>query len=190
MVRFIKLLCIIGILQLLSLPSYSQRWGEKGLRDLDGKPVKLSTFDKKLKAIVFLSPECPLSQNYTLVLNQIQEENKETTDVIGVFPGTSYTPDEYQTFQKKYNIKFPLLTDSAKKLVDALGAKVTPEVFLLDVHDQVIYSGAIDNWIIDLGKKRRQATTHYLSDAIAAAVQIKTVQPVSTKAIGCFILDL
>jgi peroxiredoxin len=190
MVRFIKSLYAFAIFQLITFPLYSQQVGENGLRTLDGKPVKLSTFNKKQKAIVFLSPECPLSQNYTLVLNQIQEKNQETTVVIGVFPGTAYTPDEYQAFQKKYKIKFPLITDSAKKLVTELGAQVTPEVYLLNEHDQVIYSGAIDNWVIDLGKKRRQTTIHYLSDAITASVQNTSVYPASTKAVGCFILDL
>ncbi|TDE13620.1 redoxin domain-containing protein [Dyadobacter psychrotolerans] len=175
---------------LASSLAFGQHVGGITLRDLDGKVVKLSSFDKKLRIIVFLSPECPLSQNYSLVLNQIQEQNKETTDVIGIFPGTSYLPKDYQAFKEKYKITFPLLTDSAKKLVVKLDAKVTPEVFLLDVNDKVIYSGAIDNWVIDLGKKRSKATAYYLSDAITSYIQSKPVDLVSTKAVGCYITDL
>lgn len=171
-------------------PSFCQELREIVLRDLDGKVVRLSSFDKKLRAVVFLSPECPLSRNYSLVLNQLREENKETTDIVGVFPGTSYLPKDYQAFREKYKIKFPLLTDSAKRLVGKLGAKVTPEVFLLDAHDKILYSGAIDNWAIDLGQKRSKATIHYLADAIASAVQGRPIALVSSKAVGCYINDL
>lgn len=171
-------------------PGFGQDAGEIVLRDLDGKVVKLSSFGKKLSAVVFLSPECPLSRNYSLVLNQLQEQNKESIVIIGVFPGTSYLATDYLGFKEKYKIKFPLLTDSAKKLVGKLNAKVTPEVFLLDANEKILYSGAIDNWVIDLDKKRNQATVHYLSDAVTSYLRNQQVALVSTKAVGCYINDL
>ncbi len=183
-------LLVLFYLLLLINPAFSQNLGEILLRDLDGKMVKMSSFDKKLTAIVFLSPECPLSRNYTLVLNQLQVLNQETTNIIGIFPGTSYKSLDYLAFKEKYKIRFPLLTDSNKALVSKLGAKVTPEVFLLDEDDKVIYSGAIDNWVIDLGKKRSKATVHFLANAINATTQNKPIALVYTKAIGCYINDL
>lgn len=175
---------------LISLSGYSQQWGDTGLRNLEGKTVKLSSLSKKLKAIVFLSPECPLSQNYCLVLNQLQKEYSEHVEVVGVFPGKSYSHADYIAFSNKYKIQFLLLTDSAKKLVHQLHAQVTPEVFLLDEHHKILYSGALDNWVVDLGKKRASVTEHYLSDAILAHLKNKPIPVPNAKAIGCFISDL
>jgi len=185
-----RLLFVFLFFQFVSLSGYSQQLGSTGLRNLDGKPVKLSSLHKKLTAIVFLSPECPLSENYTLVLNRLQQQFHESTEVVGVFPGKSYSVEEYVAFSKKYKIRFLLLTDSAKKLSGQLNATVTPEVFLVDRNNNLVYSGAIDNWVVDLGKKRAAATEHYLAAAISACNKNEPIIVPHTKAVGCFINDL
>jgi peroxiredoxin len=160
------------------------------LRTLDGKRVGLSSSNKKLTVVVFLSPECPLSQSYILNLNRIQQQNASLLQVVGIFPGTSYSYSDYITFRDKYKVNFDLFVDSSKSLVKALAALVTPEVFLLDTNFKVLYAGAIDNWAIDLGTKRYAASEHYLPDAIAAYVAGEPIILTRKKAIGCFISDL
>ena len=138
-------------------------------------------------ALVFISPECPLSQNYMLTLNHLQIKFDGKLTVIGIFPGSAFKDDVYLNFEKKYGVIFKLLKDEKKLLVKKLGASITPEVFLLDSSRQVIYSGAIDDWVVSLGKKRKNISEHFLNDAMEQSFAGQQVQPARTKAIGCFI---
>ncbi|MFT3700805.1 MAG: redoxin domain-containing protein [Agriterribacter sp.] len=157
---------------------------------LEGKSFKAATLNKKLLAVIFLSPECPLSQNYTLTLNKLYSRYKKEVDIVGVFPGRSYTSTDYSLFRKKYNIQFLLLTDTGKETVKHLGATITPEVFLMDKKRSVLYQGAIDNWAISLGKQRNRVTENYLDDAINDHLNHKWSKVKQTKAVGCLINDL
>ena len=81
----------------------------------------------------------------------------------------------------------PLLRDPENKLVKALGATITPEVFVLNGQYEVMYSGRIDNWAYELAKKRKLITAHDLQDALEAMLAGKKVIVTQTKAVGCFI---
>src|SRR5687767_13594528 len=56
--------------------------------------------DKKLLVFVFLSPECPLSQQYTLSLNELSTTHNRLASVIGIFPGKSYDSKTISSFLK------------------------------------------------------------------------------------------
>lgn len=153
-----------------------------------GRSLPLSGVNKQLTAIVFLSPDCPLSQNYTLVLNDIQKSRKDLLQIVGVLPNAGYYSEhEIVSFKNKYAIEFALVRDKKGVLVNYTHASITPEVFLYDSKGILLYKGAIDDWAISLGKKKRQAEQHYLRSAIDNYLQHKEVNPSQTKAIGCFI---
>ncbi|MRG43573.1 redoxin domain-containing protein [Chitinophaga sp. SYP-B3965] len=158
------------------------------IKAIEGASLPLSGINKKLTAIVFLSPDCPLSQNYTLVLNDIQKSKKDLLQIVGVLPNAGYYSEhEIVSFKKKYAIDFALLRDKNEALVSYTHATITPEVFLYDSKGVLLYKGAIDDWAISLGKKKRQAEQHYLRNAIDNYLQHKEVNPSQTKAVGCFI---
>ena len=185
----------IFLFHLFSLPSFSQNNSGNAFNDLhfqtlDGKDVKATALHKKMLAVIFLSPECPLSQNYTLTLNKLYDKYKRELEIVGIFPGSAYTSAIYNSFNRKYNIQFTLLTDKDKSAVRVLGAKITPEVFLMDERRTILYSGAIDNWAISLGKQRTNVTDHYLEDAIQSQLDHVMLKVKQTKAIGCLINDL
>jgi len=140
-------------------------------------------------AIVWLSPECPLCRNYTKPLNELSQKYAGSLTVVGVFPGHWYTQQDYATFQQKYKVFFPLLTDQNNKLGKQYHATVTPEVCLLDSHRKVVYQGAIDDWATRLGQTKTSATEHYLEDAIINTLAGKAVNPAATKPVGCYIND-
>ncbi|MDR3711505.1 MAG: redoxin family protein [Puia sp.] len=188
--RHIGLVCL-GILAVSFTGRFAngRGWDRIRLRTLDGKVYGLPNLHKKLAAIVFLSPECPLCQNYSLVLNKLQARFGKDLDIAGVFPGKANTPAACLAFQDKYHIQFLLLTDERMELVKTLGGRITPEVFLLDKDRNVLYQGAIDNWVAALGKQRNKATENYLEDGIASYLSGETVRVKEVKAIGCFIND-
>ena len=144
---------------------------------------------KKLSLFIFLSPECPLCQNYSTLLNSLRSLYADQVDQYGVIPGASYSTKEVRTFEQKYRIIFPLLIDHSKKFTNYLQATVTPEVILLGPKDELLYKGAIDDLLQDLGKRRLKATKNYLQDAIEASLHNKVVPVNQTKAVGCLIND-
>ena len=66
---------------------------KKNLKTLDGKVFNFSEFAKnKASILVFMAPDCPISQKYTLSLREISEKYKDKNiPVYLIFPGTYYT---------------------------------------------------------------------------------------------------
>lgn len=142
-----------------------------------------------LLLFVFLSPECPLCKNYSAVLNELQHRYNSTVQFIGIIPGKMYDAATVNAFARKYKIVFPLLIDPAKKLTGYLHGTITPEVILLNNQYELVYKGAIDNRVTQLGAQRWKATENYLSDAVSQYLQHTVIATKRKKAIGCLIND-
>lgn len=138
--------------------------------------------------LVFLSPECPLSQTYVLALRELHTQFHENEIAFfAVFPGNSLDAAALEAFRENYALPFPFLMDTDFALASALQARATPEVFLLDPWGGVKYRGAIDDRAVALGKLKAQATHNYLADALEMWLMTEPFWPVETKAVGCLI---
>lgn len=159
------------------------------LKDLDGKTVFLNGISKqKATVLIFLSPECPLCQSYTLTINNLIKKYQPLgIDFIGIVPTKDFTAKSIHDYRITYKSAVKILRDENNELVQLLHATITPEVFILDKNARVLYSGRIDNWAYELGKKRKVITAHNLADAIDATLAGKPVAVPKTKAVGCFI---
>jgi thioredoxin-related protein len=151
--------------------------------------TKLPIKSDKNTVFVFLSPECPLSRNYIPELNRIRDTYKNC-ELIGVFPGKSYSVKEIRTFIKDYKITFTAVIDEKKRLTQLLKGTVTPQVVLLDKKGNMVYSGLVDDKIIELGQQRQVVSKHFLTDAIESLEMNKKITISNTKPIGCYINDL
>ena len=137
--------------------------------------------------IIFLLPDCPASQNYSLTLNLLFKKYKlQNIQFYGVFP-YFVKNEEIIEFQKEYQIEFPLLTDEKELLVKNLHAHIAPEAFIIDKYSHVLYQGRIDNWMYALGSKRTIITHHELQDALDAIVKGEKIIITKTDAVGCII---
>ncbi len=159
------------------------------LSSTKGNSIDLSSIKKnKVTVFYFLSPTCPLSENYTLQINELNERYRDSSiHFFAVIPGEDYTQKELDIYLDTYLLTIPVLLDSHKDLTKKLGATITPETFLLDNSEKVIYSGKIDNWIVKLGQKRSVVTEFYLQDAIDAILSQKPIPVKKIQAVGCFI---
>ncbi|MES2645894.1 MAG: hypothetical protein V4717_03385 [Bacteroidota bacterium] len=154
-----------------------------------GKLSFINTSEKTLRLLVFISPECPLCQNYSATLNAIQKQYKQQVRVIGIIPGNAYDFNTVRGFRKIYKTDFDFYIDSSMELTNYLQATVTPQVMLLNESMQLVYSGAIDNWAVTVGKKRLKATAYYALDAIENILRQQPVLVSQTKPVGCKIND-
>lgn len=158
------------------------------LPKLNGEIEDFATLrNNDLTVITFFSPECPLSENYTKQINTLYQEFSPKVDFIAVVPGKYYSDRAIDSFRVLYKLQSRLLLDREKKLTDFLGATITPETFVINKNGNIIYSGAIDNWAVDLGQKREVVTEYFLLDAINAALANTEIKTKKTKAVGCFI---
>ena len=73
------------------------------------------------------------------------------------------------------------LVDKNSKLADAMGATVTPECFLFDKNNKLVYHGAID----DSPRDEEAAKLNYLIDAMQSLNEAKPIAVPNTKGIGC-----
>jgi len=143
---------------------------------------------KPLNLFVFLSPECPLCKNYTTVLNKISQDFfRDSFVIVGIVSGKSYLPEEVNSFRKEFSVDFQLFIDPAKKLTNYLKATITPEVVLMSEKGKLIYRGAIDDWVTDLGKNKLRPEKEYLRLAVTQYINHQPVSIKKTKPKGCYI---
>jgi len=147
---------------------------------------KLSS--NKASVFIFLSPECPMCQNYTLTLNNLYVKYKPfKVGFYGIIQPGKFDKKQIHDFTWTYNVNFNLLVDTDKQLLTYLRAKVTPEVFVVDSLEHILYKGSIDNWLVEPGQKRTVITEHYLDDMLEAIVSNEEIKVKSTEAKGCLI---
>ncbi|MGJ1317631.1 redoxin domain-containing protein [Sphingobacterium spiritivorum] len=154
------------------------------------KELELSFPKGKLLLLWFISPECPLCQNYSLTFNNLHNKYKDQITVCGIIPGKSYSKEEILAFKTKFNIQYPIYLDSKKVLSEELKIKITPTAALFNKSGSSSYIGAIDNWAISLGKKRKETSEHYLENAIHELMLNKLVSVPYIEPVGCYINDL
>lgn len=158
------------------------------LRDLQGQEVLLGSLLDSLNVVYFFAPECPLSENYCLSVNLLQEKTAgRAVRHLVVVPGSYYSAGAVDSFRRQFDLKVAILRDTSWALTSALAARVTPEVFIFTNKQKLLYRGAIDNWVFALGKKRQRITAFYADTVVVAALQGRPLDAGSTRAIGCTI---
>jgi hypothetical protein len=136
-----------------------------------------------------MSPECPLSENYTKTIKDLSSQYaNQNVGFYIVFPGKFYPRQQIEVFIKKYQLPTRWIIYDPKNLFrEYFSATITPEAFLTDVTGSVLYQRAIDNWAITLGKQRQVITVNYLADAIDSSLNSEKVKTNKTRAVGCII---
>lgn len=139
----------------------------------------------KAMAIMFLDIDCPISQYAAKPFQTLNAQHSETIQFIGVIPGDYYSSEKIDSFMTAMKLDFILIPDTKNKLVKRLGATITPEVFLIDGAENVIYQGALDDKYKALGRARQEVSERYLERAISALVLGTPIELSKTDPIGC-----
>jgi thiol-disulfide isomerase/thioredoxin len=143
--------------------------------------------NNKAKVLIMMSPDCPLCKNYTKDIKELMEVYSKEFQFYGVIPGRFHSTYEVDSFLTSYNLSLDLIYDTDFVLTNQLKATITPEVFLINNENEVIYQGLFDNWLGELGRRRQVVTEYYLKDALESFKARETIRIPKTKAIGCFI---
>lgn len=188
--KIIVLICLSG--ELTAQPIRDIDWSAiSELRLWSASEKKEMKLEKGsgLNLIVLLSPECPMSVNYTLTLKQIHEKFGDQLQITGIIPGRTVKDEAVVRFASDYRLSFPMLSDKDLLLVRMIKGEVTPEAFLFNEDGDLVYSGAIDNWLTELGKKKQKPDKFFLLDAVQNTINGIPVSDRYIKAQGCLVND-
>ena len=159
------------------------------LLDLSGMPHNLAQNDsERVRAFVFLSTECPISNGYLKTLNDLHGRfTGKSVDLFGVVADSTVARAQAVKHFNEYKAEFPILFDASGLLLQAFKPTHVPEAFVLDREGRLIYRGAIDNAWEAIGRRRPKAEKEFLADAVIAALSGKVVRVAETKPVGCLI---
>jgi hypothetical protein len=158
------------------------------IKDISGVTRYVPAKKSRATVLLFITTDCPIANSYAPEINRIckQYEPEQITFYI-VYTDPTIPLKDQRKHRKDFGYRCPALRDSKHALAYATGVTVTPEVAVLSPDGALLYRGRIDDRYLDFGKKRTQATTHDLRDALDAIVRGKPIPNPTTKAVGCFI---
>jgi len=140
--------------------------------------------EKPYTVVFFLSRECPLCKNYRPLIRRLEAEFSADPRIGFV---TLRTDSEQAQDSTYFTSTEFTAGKAAKQIAGYFGATVTPEVFVVDSANRIVYRGAIDNWAYETGRHRPEATEHYLYAVLDAIRKGQTPAFSENKAYGCFI---
>jgi peroxiredoxin len=158
------------------------------LRDFHGKEHALADFARsKLVVAAFIGADCPLANRYADRLADLSlEYEKRGVAFLAIDSNQQDSLAQLAHLAKIHRIQFPLLKDPGNVIADRLGAKRTPEVFVLDAERRIRYRGRVDDqW--GIGYMRPAPKDRDLVQALDQLLAGKPVTRPATEVSGCYI---
>lgn len=165
-------------------PAIGSTIEEFTLPDVDGSERSLKSLaGKKGTVLLFIAVQCPVSNAYNERMEKLAQDYKaQGINVIGINSNVAEDGAACKAHAAENKLTFTILKDPGNKIADKLGATVTPEAYLLDGSNKLMYHGRIDN-----ARNAAQVETPDLRNAIDAVISGKPVEKTEAKAFGCSI---
>ena len=171
--------------------TYYPLLGRQAVIDIHGSADEVLTQGRgKVLVFVFVLTNCPISNRYAPLLQDMSKKYGQQASFRLVFPDRTESTDKIRHYLQEYRYQLSAIRDLDHALVKKSMAKATPEAAVFDAKGELVYHGRIDNLYEHIGQSRRAATTHELADAVDAASKGLKPPVSATDAIGCFISDL
>lgn len=154
------------------------------LPDIDGKNQSLASLKGKNGAVlIFISSQCPVSNAYNERMELLAKDfSSRGIAVIGINANASESVEVVKAHAAEHHFTFAVLKDTGNKIADKLGASRTPEAYLLDGNNKLVYHGRIDN-----SKEQQGVNSSELRDAMDALLAGKPITKTTAMAFGCSI---
>jgi peroxiredoxin len=160
------------------------------LKDVSGEQITLQDAKKEKGLVVmFTCNTCP----YVVKNQQRTKEvcNYAKSKGLGVVlvnsnAGSRDGGDSYEAmkeYAKTQGYEWNYVMDEGTTLADAFGAARTPEVYVFDANNKLVYKGAIDDNPGDAGAVKKQ----HLKSAINATSTGQEISVKESKSVGCSI---
>jgi len=161
---------------------------EFSLKGVDEKTYSLPDFaGKEGLLIIFMCNHCPYVKAKIDTIVKLQEKWRNRVAVVGINSNDPNYPEEgmenMKVFVKERNIQFPYLLDDTQEVAKAYGATCTPDPFLFDKEQKLVFQGRIDD-ALQPGDETKENT---MDENIAALVSGKEVPDEFKPSMGCSI---
>jgi thiol-disulfide isomerase/thioredoxin len=170
--------------------SISSKLPSFNLKGIDGNFYSPDSFPSATALIVIFScNHCPYVQAYEGRMIEIQKKYGEKgIQVIAINSNddVSYPDDSFENMKlraREQNFNFLYLRDDDQSIAKLFDATHTPEIFLFNKNNELVYHGKIDdNW-----QEPQKVVNHYLEDALNELLENKGISVPETYSIGCTI---
>ena len=181
-----NLITILSLLVAINIHAQSvQDFSLTNVRD--GKTVSLSSYSStKLVAVVFTSHECPFDNYYKERLKELISAYSGKAQFLLINSNLEGEENAEQMSIHYTDLPVPYLADKDQLVMTSIGAKKTPEVFLLTNSGgkfTIAYSGAID----DNPQSSKDVRNYFLKNAIDNLLAGTKPTSASERASGCTI---
>lgn len=155
------------------------------MKDISGNEISFKDAAKKNGLLVMFSCNtCPVVHAYES--RTVDACKKALASDVGVIllnsneasrsNGDSY--NDMISYAKRLNYNFYYAVDNNSVMADAFGANRTPECFLFDKNNKLVYHGAIDD-------NPEGGEKPYLTTAVSKMIKGEKIDPQVTRSVGC-----
>lgn len=156
---------------------------------VSGETISLSTFaGKKALLVMFICRHCPFVKHVKDELAQLGKDyvNRDV-GIVGISSNdvSNYpddAPESLKAMAVELGLPFPVCYDESQETAKAYTAACTPDFFLFDANQQLVYRGQMDDSRPSNGKL---VTGEDLRAAMDAVLAGKPVNPEQKPSIGC-----
>lgn len=159
------------------------------LRDLDGKAVTSNDFTTAKGVLVaFVCPHCPyvrhIRTDFARLASEVQQRGIAVVAInsndVATFPEDS--PEGMRQEVKEAGYTFPYLYDETQDVAKAFRAACTPDFFLFDGQQRLVYRGQFDDSRPQGGTP---VTGRDLREAVEALLAGQPISPDQRPSLGC-----
>ncbi len=154
------------------------------ISNYDGKSYNLADALKSSNTgviVMFWSSECPFVQPYNDRINDyVKEYTEKGFTVWAINSNNTETTDAVKEHAQNKGYTFPMLKDNNNVVADIFGSSRTPEVFVINKDQTVLYHGRISD-----NKSAAEQSSHDLKNAVDEISSGKDVTVKETKSFGC-----
>ena len=116
------------------------------LRSPGGRRVSLAAPPKGATVLVFYSTECPISNSYSPTLSTLVDSfPARSVKWLGVCVDPDLSDTEVKAHARDFGLRITVVRDRQGSFARKIGAKVTPEAFVIDDAGRIRYHGRIDD---------------------------------------------
>jgi len=154
------------------------------LPDAGGVEHSLKSLTGKNGAVlIFIATRCPVSNAYNDRMEALAQDYKaKGINVIGINSNVTEPASEVKSHAAEKHLTFTILKDDGNKIADRFGASKTPEAYVIDANNKLVYHGRIDN-----AQNTANITANDLRDALNEMIAGKQVSKTGGAAFGCSI---
>ncbi len=165
-----------------SVPPPAATIAKFSVTGMNGRTVNYDTQAGKVTVVVFVSTRCPISNAFNFRLNALYTQFSKRVQFAVVDSNANESLEEIAAHAKAMEYDFPVFRDVDNALADLLGAKATPDSFVIDRFGRVVYHGYIED-----APNPQRSKDPALRLAIEATGEDRPVTQRETHARGCAI---